>query len=1121
MTIKAQDFPITRLVLLFGLLAGFLKMLPIPSAQAATLVVTNNNSSGPGSLSQTITNTVAGDTITFDFSLSGTTIPFNRKVISKDLIIDASYLSYPVTLAGNSQQFFQVSFGVRLELRHLILDNGSYNGLGGAINNQGTLVIRDSVISNNAANSFGGAIYNTGDLTLTDTFFLNNHSSQADGGAIFNMGTATIESSTFRGNYTSYDGGAIFSSGVLSVTNNTFYQNSPSAIESSGQLTILNSTLANNGGFGVISNGNYSTGPNTGTLKIDNTILANNGSEDCYNNGAIILSFISNLVEVGTCGTPLISSDPNLDVPRNINGIVETMALLPGSPAIGAANLSLCPDTDQRGTGRLWDGFCDIGAYEFDPARPPTTITFVPATPCPTITTTASPTGTTTFLPTFWPSTPTPTPTASASPTRTATGTATFGYTPTSTATASATGTATTTPTRMPTFDPTMIPGGAILRVSVDSGEVQGNNDSYFPAISADGRYIVFNSYASNLVSGDTNGASDIFVHDMQTHLTRRVSVDSNGIQGNGHSYRPVVSADGRYIAFDSDASNLVPGDTNGNTDVFVHDQQTGVTTRMSVRSDGWQGLGTSLSPSVSADGRYVAFHSSAANLAANDTNLANDIFLHDRQTGETRRISTAFGGMQVDHDSRYPSISADGRYIAFESEATNLIPGDTNGVMDIFRYDNLTGQILRVSVDSYEQQANGHSRAPSISADGSLIAFESGGTNLVSGDTNAHTDIFLHDTSTGTTTRVSVDSNGLQANHFSEAPSISVDGRYIAFESAATNLVPGDDNPYIDAFVHDRVLHQTTWVSAGSIDGRENGQSGQSVLSADGQFLAFTSWASNLVPYDTNLRSDVFVYRQTFMPAATATVSPSQTPLPTPTPVINHDRDTTGVFRPSNGLLYLKNSNDTGFADIAINYGLPGDFPVVGDWDGNGTATIGVYRNGYFYLKNSNTLGFADVIFRFGAAGDQPIAGDWNGDGVDTIGVYRPSNGLFLLRNDNSEGPADKSFYLGNVGDVGIAGDWDGDELDTTGVFRPSNGVIFLKNKNEGGFADMALNYGLPGDQPVTGDWDNDGIDTIGVYRNGLFLLRNENTIGFAEIIFGLGNPGDLPIAGNWDGLP
>ena len=227
----------------------------------------------------------------------------------------------------------------------------------------------------------------------------------------------------------------------------------------------------------------------------------------------------------------------------------------------------------------------------------------------------------------------------------------------------------------------------------------------------------------------------------------------------------------------------------------------------------------------------------------------------------------------------------------------------------------------------------------------------------------------------------------------------------------------------------------------------------------------------------------------------------------------------TAGVFRPGNGLLYLKNAHISGFADVAINYGTGGDYPIAGDWDGNGTATIGIYRNGSFYLRNSNTLGFADLVFAFGTPGDQPVAGDWDGDGVDTIGVY--SNGQFLLRNSNSVGAEDMSFYLGNPGDVGIAGDWNGDGSDTTGVFRPSNGVIFLKNANTSGFADVALNYGLAGDQPVIGDWNDDGIDTIGVYRNAQFLLRNSNTIGFADIVFALGNPGDMPIAGNWDGIP
>ena len=227
------------------------------------------------------------------------------------------------------------------------------------------------------------------------------------------------------------------------------------------------------------------------------------------------------------------------------------------------------------------------------------------------------------------------------------------------------------------------------------------------------------------------------------------------------------------------------------------------------------------------------------------------------------------------------------------------------------------------------------------------------------------------------------------------------------------------------------------------------------------------------------------------------------------------------GVFRPSNGLMYLKNASTTGSSDVAINYGKGGDYPVIGDWDGNGTDTIGIYRNGSFYLRNFNTPGYADLVFAFGTPDDQPVAGDWDGDGIDTVGVYRSSTGQFLLRNSNKQGDPDMSFYLGNVGDVGIVGDWNGDGVDTTGVFRPGNGVIFLKNANTTGFADIALNYGLPGDRPVIGDWNNDGIDTIGVYRNTQFLLRNSNTIGFADIVFNLGIPGDIPIAGHWNGVP
>lgn len=223
----------------------------------------------------------------------------------------------------------------------------------------------------------------------------------------------------------------------------------------------------------------------------------------------------------------------------------------------------------------------------------------------------------------------------------------------------------------------------------------------------------------------------------------------------------------------------------------------------------------------------------------------------------------------------------------------------------------------------------------------------------------------------------------------------------------------------------------------------------------------------------------------------------------------------TTGVFRPSNGNVYLKNTNASGFADTQFVYGIAADVPVAGDWDGNGVDSVGIYRDGTFYLRNSNTAGSADVIVSFGAAGDKPVVGDWDGNGTDTIGVYR--NGTFLLRNTNTPGNADLTFEVGTTGDLPIAGDWNGDGTDTAGVFRPSNGFIYLKNANTPGFADIEFVYGQAGDAPVAGDWDGDGTDSVGIYRGAQFYLRNSNTPGFAELVFALGAAGDVPIAGRW----
>jgi Tol biopolymer transport system component len=424
-------------------------------------------------------------------------------------------------------------------------------------------------------------------------------------------------------------------------------------------------------------------------------------------------------------------------------------------------------------------------------------------------------------------------------------------------------------------------------RVSVDSAGAQATGSSDKTSISADGRYVAFESAASNLVSGDTNGLTDVFVHDRQSGATERMSVNSAGAQGNNVSLDPSISADGRYVAFWSRATNLVSGDTNGAWDVFVHDRQSGATERASVDSTGVQGNGDSggqlpfhIVPSISADGRYVAFWSDASNLVSGDTNAARDVFVHDRQSGATERVSVDSVGVQGNGTSERPSISADGRYVAFQSAATNLVSGDTNGESDVFVHDRQSDATGLVSVDSVGAQGNGQSGAPSISADGRYVVFSSSATNLVSTDTNGESDIFVHDRQSGATELVSVDSPGVQGNSDSWEPWISANGRYVAFWSYATNLVSGDTNGFWDVFVHDRQSGVTERVSvdSGGAQGIGGGSEDHSI-SADGRYVAFQSSATNLVSGDTNGRPDIFVRDRGVAAPTVSSVSPDHGP--------------------------------------------------------------------------------------------------------------------------------------------------------------------------------------------------------------------------------------------------
>ena len=411
------------------------------------------------------------------------------------------------------------------------------------------------------------------------------------------------------------------------------------------------------------------------------------------------------------------------------------------------------------------------------------------------------------------------------------------------------------------------VAAGTTERVSVASDGSEGDDGSTFATMSPDGRYVAFRSLASNLVAGDTNAACDIFVHDRETGATERVSVASDGTEGNGDCwFFPSFSADGRYVSFESEASNLVPDDTNGVVDVFVHDRQTGFTERVSIASDGAQallsgGMATVIGgPSLSADGRYVAFHSQAWNLVSGDANDAFDIFVHDRQTGVTERVSIVSDGAEGNSHSYSPSISADGRYVAFQSEASDLVPDDTNAAFDVFVHDRQTGATERMSLAGDGAQGNQHSFFPSISADGRYLTFQSDATNLVAYDTNGVGDVFVRDRDTGEIERVSLGSDGTQGNQDSGGASISGSGRYVAFESAASGLVPGDGNDARDVFVRDRDTGTTELLSVADDGAQGGGDSGLSSMSADGRHVSFYSAASDLVADDTNDAIDVFV---------------------------------------------------------------------------------------------------------------------------------------------------------------------------------------------------------------------------------------------------------------------
>ncbi|MCC6407773.1 MAG: PD40 domain-containing protein [Planctomycetes bacterium] len=378
--------------------------------------------------------------------------------------------------------------------------------------------------------------------------------------------------------------------------------------------------------------------------------------------------------------------------------------------------------------------------------------------------------------------------------------------------------------------------------------------------LSADGRYVAFTSAASNLVPNDTNGYfNDVFVRDRQNGAVDHISVSTSGGSASLGVFAEVeMSADARFVVFVSGSANLVAGDANSSSDVFLRDRLSGTTELVSLSSTGAQGNDLSVDATMSDDGSRIAFTSYASNLVAGDTNGIADVFLRDRTAGTTQRISVSTFGAQSLVASQYAVLSGDGRFVAFAGW-DDLVVGDSNSAYDVLVRDLLTGTLEIASVSSGGALGDLPSLPGDLSFDGRYVTFQSSATNLAAGDNNAAVDVFLRDRVLGTTEIVSLAASGALGHQGAQQSVISADGRWIAFESFASNLVAGDTNGSMDIFLRDRLTATTQRASVGPLGEQSNEHSSLGDVSADGRCVAFWTFGE-VVPGDINVANDVHV---------------------------------------------------------------------------------------------------------------------------------------------------------------------------------------------------------------------------------------------------------------------
>ena len=657
-----------------------------------------------------------------------------------------------------------------------------------------------------------------------------------------------------------------------------------------------------------------------------------------------------------------------------------------------------------------------------------------------------------------------------------------------------------------------------INRVSVASDGTQSNNSSISstPKISANGNYIAFTSNANNLVLDDTNSKQDIFVYDRTTKQTTRVSLASNGTQFFNDSSSPSISAEGVSIAFVTYNSYLNSDRlVIASDDISVYNRITAQTTRINTATDGSRANGRSFNPSISGDGNYITYTSAASNLILNDTNSADDIFVYDRNIGQTTRVSIANDGTQANASSSLASISADGRYIVFQSNADNLVSNDTNAKTDIFLYDRTTLNITRISVASDGTEANGNNFGASISADGRYIAYSSAANNLVANDNNNTSDIFVYDRDTKQTTRISIASNGTEGNASSFSPSISSDGRYITYISAASNLVANDTNFENDTFVYDRNTQQTTRVSIAGNGTQANSSSSSPSISADGRYIAFDSLANNLVSNDTNSNRDIFVYDRssTFNIISPNLVQGSWVDF-------DNDGDFDLLSPLSTDLILYR--NQSGNFTAVKNFGNASQGSWA-DYDNDGDFDLLVIQNNQANLYTNQNQTFSSSIYLDWT--NQGLWADYDRDGdqdIILLGRSQTGTGTRLLQNNLgifSEQSISASLIRGTSA---VTADYDHDGWLDLAITGDSGTKIYLGSAN--GFKEYVNQISGAYTTITQKDYDNDqdldlffsnGTGISQILQNDAF---NRNTAPIAPTNF-QSTVNDTSVIFQWNG--